>query len=77
VNTSPRKTVDELLGDWADIDRAMRAGLREARLRHKRLGRPIVVWRDGQVVEIPPEKIDVGETAGAPAGAKPTSPEAA
>ena len=39
----------------------MRAGLREAMLRHKRLGQPIVVWRDGQVVEIPAEQIAVDE----------------
>jgi hypothetical protein len=28
---------------------------------HKRAGRPIVVWRDGRVVEIPPEEIVIDE----------------
>jgi hypothetical protein len=32
---------------------------REALARHKRLGLPIVTWRDGRVVEIPPEEIVV------------------
>lgn len=33
----------------------------EAVLMHKKLGIPIVVWKDGQMLEIPPEKIDVPE----------------
>ena len=35
-----------------------RAG-REALARHKALGIPIADWRDGRVVEIPPEEIQV------------------
>lgn len=35
-----------------------RAG-REALARHKALGHPIVIWRDGRVVEVPPEDIEV------------------
>ena len=31
---------------------------REARRRHKALGHPIVIWRDGKVVEVPPEDIE-------------------
>jgi hypothetical protein len=29
----------------------------DALQKHKRNGEPIVVWRDGQIVEIPPEQI--------------------
>ena len=32
---------------------------RDALRRHKALGVPAVVWRDGRVVEIPPEEIEV------------------
>jgi predicted ABC-type ATPase len=32
---------------------------REAMARHKALGLPVVVWRDGKVVEIPPEDIQI------------------
>jgi predicted ABC-type ATPase len=32
---------------------------REALARHKALGLPAVIWRDGKVVEIPPEEIEV------------------
>ncbi len=35
-----------------------RAG-REALARHKALGIPAVIWRDGKVVEVPPEEIEV------------------
>lgn len=32
---------------------------REALARHKALGIPVVIWRDGKVVEVPPEEIEV------------------
>jgi len=42
-----------------DITAALREAGREARRRHKALGHPIVIWRDGRVVEVPPEEIEV------------------
>ena len=39
--------------------RAMRKAVREAVLRHKLLGQPIAVGRDGKVVWIPPEEIEI------------------
>ena len=51
----------------ADIDfheavsRAMRVGVQRALAEHKRMGHSIVVSRDGQIVEIPPEEIQVDE----------------
>ncbi len=39
--------------------RAMRKAVREAVRRHKLLGYPIAVGRDGKVVWIPPEEIEV------------------
>jgi len=32
---------------------------REAIARHKALGQSIVIWRDGKVVVIPPEEIEI------------------
>ena len=32
---------------------------REAYARHRALGIPIVIWRDGKVVEVPPEEIEI------------------
>ncbi len=40
---------------------ALARGIREALLQHKMAGNPIVVWRDGQIVWIPPEEICVDE----------------
>lgn len=48
-----------------DIQRAfvkgMRAGVQSALAEHKCMGRSIVVERDGKIVEIPPEEIEVDE----------------
>jgi len=38
---------------------ASEQGVRKALLRHKRAGVPIVVWRDGRIVNIPAEKIEI------------------
>ena len=40
-------------------DRAINKAVREAVLRHKLLGQPIVVSRDGKVIWIPAEEIEV------------------
>jgi hypothetical protein len=44
---------------FEQIMEALREAGREARRRHKALGHPIVIWRDGRVVEVPPEEIEV------------------
>ena len=41
------------------IDEAMSAAFRDAVLRHKQLGQPLVVWRDGKTVWIPPDEIEL------------------
>jgi len=45
--------------DIPRILEALREAVREALLRHKQAGNPVVVWRDGRVVWIPPEDIPV------------------
>jgi hypothetical protein len=40
-----------------EIGKILQKGVRQALLIHKRLGNPIAVWQDGQVVIIPPEEI--------------------
>jgi hypothetical protein len=57
----PLKHVDvgRAFADADAVTEAVRQAGREARLKHKQLGVPLVVWRDGQVVEIPPEEIVV------------------
>lgn len=41
------------------IDQGVRGGVAKALAEHKRAGRSIWVSREGQVVEIPPEQIQV------------------
>ncbi len=39
------------------IDAGIKAAIAEAIEEHRRMGRSIVVWREGKVVTIPPSKI--------------------
>jgi len=40
---------------------ALKEAVAEAIAEHKRMGHPIVVWRNGKVVTIPPEEIEVSK----------------
>jgi hypothetical protein len=42
-------------------EKALKEAVAEAIAEHKLRGRPIVIWRDGKVVTIPPEEISVNE----------------
>lgn len=55
----PTVDVDQICLDGREIDEAVERAGREVRLPHKQMGVAIVVWQDGQVVEIPPEEIIV------------------
>jgi hypothetical protein len=52
-----RPTILELFQDGRAIDEAVRRGVREALLRHKKLGESIAAECDGEVVILPPEDI--------------------
>lgn len=63
----PQKSVQDLFLEGTPIDEGLRKGVREALLRHKKLGNPIVVWRDGRIVHVSAEEIGVPATGeGAP-----------
>ena len=49
--------VNRIMSEGKLVDRALRAGVRQALLRHEQLGVPIVVWRDGRVVVVQPDQI--------------------
>ena len=59
MKTDRRKNIDELFRRGDPIDRAVRMATRDALLLHKRMERPVPVWRDGRTVWIPPEEIEV------------------
>jgi hypothetical protein len=55
------KDISRLFREGTPIDDAIEAAFREAALRHKQLGQPLVVWRDGKTVLIPPDEIEIPE----------------
>lgn len=55
------KDIQALFRDGREIDRALREAVREAVLMHKKMGWPIVEWRDGKVVWTPADEIVVSE----------------
>jgi hypothetical protein len=59
MSTDKAKDVRAIMLDGHLIPRALRQAVTEALIRHKRLGTPIVVWRDGKVVWIPAEEIEI------------------
>ena len=59
MDSEQPRNIEEILTETDLADRAVRKAVREAVLRHKLLGNPIAVWRDGKVVWIPPEEIEV------------------
>jgi len=62
VKQSGRKEINVVQGE--PVVAALRRATRNALLDHKRAGNPVATWRDGKVVIIPAEEIEVEETAG-------------
>ncbi len=71
TNESGRPDARALFADGREIDAALAKAVRDALLQHKRAGNPIAIWREGQVVWIPPEEIEVDEPAATDDGASP------
>lgn len=42
-----------------EINKAYERAVREALLKHKQAGNPVAVWKDGKVVLLQPDEIDV------------------
>ena len=64
-NTDKEINIPEILKDRPRVQKALRDAVQKAIRFHKLMGRPIIVWKDGKVVEIPPEQIQLEETNGA------------
>lgn len=43
------------------IDFGVRLGAARAKAQHKKAGRSIAVWKDGKIVRVPPEQIEIPE----------------
>ena len=53
------RSLIERVKDADLVERALARAFREAILRHKQAGNPICAWREGQVVWIAPEDIQI------------------
>ena len=59
-------TISALFEDGAAIDAALAKAAEAARREARLLGRPLIVWQDGQVVEVPPDQIPADSPRAAP-----------
>ena len=59
MNSDEPKDVRAIMLDGRLIHQALREAWARTLIQHKRMGTPIVVWRDGQVVWIPAEEIEI------------------
>lgn len=60
--TQPKLDPETMVRDGAAIDRAIIAARRRVIRRHRQLGIPLVIWRDGRVIEVAPESVDLPES---------------
>jgi hypothetical protein len=60
VQTNRDQPIDiaQLVTEGSAIDDALKRARRAALMRHKQLGVPVAVWRNGRTEWIPPEQID-------------------
>lgn len=54
-----RDRIEEALADRDKLTEALATGVREALRKHKQANNPVVVWRDGKMVWIKPEEIQI------------------
>jgi hypothetical protein len=54
-----RSSISALFADGRAIDEALRLGVQDALLRHKRLGQRVATWEDGRVVVLEADQIPV------------------
>ena len=58
MKTEEEKDVNRILvEDRHLIDEALKQGVRDAMLRHKEAGLPVVIYRDGKAVWVKPEDL--------------------
>ena len=56
--TEPMKDINRIFREERPvIDEALKQGVREAMIRHKRDGLPVVIYRDGRSVWVKPEEL--------------------
>ena len=59
MSLRPSRDTERDIRDGTLIDRAIVAAHRRVIQRHRQLGVPLVIWRGGQVVEVPPDSVEL------------------
>ena len=59
MQETAKKDIGKLLDDREGMDRALARAVRQAVLQHKRAGNPVAIWRDGKVVWVNPDEIEL------------------
>lgn len=54
-----KKDIGKIIAEGTQIDEAVRQAVKEAVLKHKQAGNPIVAMKDGKMVWIKPDEISV------------------
>ena len=62
ASSGQSETNTGIFDDEAEVLRRFQVAVREALLDHKRAGNSVAIWRDGKVVIVPPEEIDVSDS---------------
>ena len=64
MNRRSSQEIARIIQDGTAIDQAIAAAHRRILLHHRQLGIPLVIWRDGQVVEVDPDTVELPADAG-------------
>lgn len=59
MSARPPRDIGRIIREGTAIDRAIIAARRQVIRRHRQLGVPLVIWRDGRVVELDPESVEL------------------
>jgi hypothetical protein len=61
MQDADKKDIDKLFADREGITRALTKAVRQALLQHKRAGNPVATWKEGKVVWIEADEIEIPE----------------
>jgi len=53
--------IERMIRESTLVDEAIRLAIQDAMRLHKKLGDPVVGWKDGQVVWVPADQIELDE----------------
>jgi hypothetical protein len=63
MSVRPSHDFSSIIRDGTAIDRAIVAARRRVIQRHRQLGVPLAIWRDGGVIEVAPESVELPDDA--------------